>query len=93
MYIPLPNHLHKEWTLRAAAAGKHVLCEKPLGLNAAEAEEMVKACRQAGVKLAEAFQWRHHPQGQRVREMVQAGMIGDLRLIDAGFSFMLTRAG
>lgn len=91
VYIPLPNSLHKTWAIRAAEAGKHVLCEKPLGLNADEAEEMVAACRKAGRKLAEAFQWRHHPQGQTVREMVRGGAIGDLRLIDAGFSFMLTR--
>jgi predicted dehydrogenase len=91
VYIPLPNSLHKTWAIRAAEAGKHVLCEKPLGLNAAEAEEMVAAFRKAGRKLAEAFQWRHHPQGQIVREMAREGVIGDLRLIDAGFSFMLTR--
>jgi xylose dehydrogenase (NAD/NADP) len=90
VYIPLPNSLHKTWAIHAAAAGKHVLCEKPLGLNAAEAEMMVAAARKAGVKFAEAFQWRHHPQGQKVREIVRAGGIGDLRLIDAGFSFMLT---
>lgn len=91
VYIPLPNHLHRAWTIKAAQAGKHVMCEKPLGLNAAEAQEMVAACRQHGVKLAEAFQWRHHPQGQVVRDLVRSGAVGDLRLIDAGFSFMLTR--
>jgi predicted dehydrogenase len=91
VYIPLPNSLHKEWAIHAAEAGKHVLCEKPLGLNAAEAEEMVAAFRKAGRKLAEAFQWRHHPQGQIVRDIVRGGALGDLRLIDAGFSFMLTR--
>jgi xylose dehydrogenase (NAD/NADP) len=91
VYIPLPNNLHKEWVLRATEAGKHVLCEKPLGLDAAEAEEMVDAAHSAGVNLAEAFQWRHHPQGQKVREIVRSGSLGDLRLIDAGFSFMLTR--
>lgn len=93
IYIPLPNQLHKEWTIRAAQAGKHVLCEKPFALNAADAVEMVEAFRQAGRLVAEAFQWRHHPQGQRVRELVRQGAIGDLRLIDAGFSFMLDRPG
>jgi xylose dehydrogenase (NAD/NADP) len=91
VYIPLPNSLHREWVLRAAEAGKHILCEKPLGLNAAEAQEMVDAANAAGVNLAEAFQWRHHPQAQKVRELVRSGSLGDLRLIDAGFSFMLTR--
>jgi xylose dehydrogenase (NAD/NADP) len=91
VYIPLPNSLHKEWAIRAAEAGKHTLCEKPLSLNAAEAEEMVAAFRKARLKFAEAFQWRHHPQGQTVREMVREGAIGELRLIEGGFSFMLTR--
>lgn len=93
IYIPLPNHLHRPWSIRAAEAGKHVLCEKPIGLNAAEAEGMVRTFRAAGLKLAEAFQWRHHPQGQLVREMVLHGEIGDLQLIDAGFSFMLNDPG
>ncbi|MCD4684890.1 MAG: Gfo/Idh/MocA family oxidoreductase, partial [Anaerolineae bacterium] len=93
VYIPLPNHLHKEWSIKAAKAGKHVMCEKPIGLNAADAEEIVAAFDGTGLKLAEAFQWRHHPQGQKVRDLVRAGAIGDLRLIDAGFSFMLDRAG
>ena len=93
VYIPLPNHLHKEWTIKAAQAGKHVLCEKPLGLDAAQAEEMVAACRAAGVTLAEAFQWRHHPHAEQTRDLLQSGAIGDLRLIEAGFSFPLSRAG
>lgn len=91
IYIPLPNSLHKEWAIRTAQAGKHCLCEKPLALNAGEAEEIVAAFRSAGKKLAEAFQWRHHPQCQHVRDSVRAGDIGDLRLIEAGFSFMLNR--
>jgi xylose dehydrogenase (NAD/NADP) len=93
IYVPLPNSLHKEWAIRVAQAGKHCLCEKPLGLNAAEAEAMVAAFRAAGRKFAEAFQWRHHPQDQRVREMVRAGVIGDLRLIDGGLTFTLDRPG
>ncbi len=93
VYIPLPNHLHKEWTIKAAGAGKHVLCEKPLGLDAAQAEEMVAACHAAGVTLAEAFQWRHHPHAERTRELLQDGAIGDLRLIEAGFTFPLGRDG
>jgi predicted dehydrogenase len=93
VYIPLPNSLHKEWAIRAAQAGKHVLCEKPLALNAAEAAEMVEAFRGTGLKLAEAFQWRHHPQAMRVRELLHQGRIGELRLIEAAFSFMLDRPG
>lgn len=91
VYIPLPNHAHKEWAIRVAEAGKHCLCEKPLALNAAEAEAMAAAFRAAGRKLSEAFQWRHHPQSERVRALVQSGAIGTLRLIEAGFSFMLER--
>ena len=67
VYIPLPNHLHAEWTLRAAAAGKHILCEKPLAMGAAEAREMIDGCARAGVALMEAFMYRLHPLWQRVR--------------------------
>ena len=91
IYIPLPNNLHKEWSIRAAQAGKHVLCEKPIALNAAEAEEMAQAFRLAKRKLAEAFQWRHHPQATLARNLVREGKIGAVRLINAGFTFSLTR--
>jgi predicted dehydrogenase len=87
VYIPLPNHLHAEWTLRAAAAGKHVLCEKPLALSAAQATEMVEGCRAAGVLLMEAFMYRLHPLWLRVRELVTAGTIGELEAIQAFFSY------
>ena len=87
VYIPLPNHLHAEWTLRAAAAGKHVLCEKPLALSAAQAAEMVEGCRAAGVLLMEAFMYRLHPLWLRVRELVTAGTIGELVAIQAFFSY------
>ena len=93
VYIPLPNHLHKEWAIRAAGAGKHCLCEKPLGLNAAEAEQMIRTFKSAGLTLAEAFQWRHHPQAQRVRQMLREGAIGELHVINAGFSFKLDWSG
>ena len=91
VYIPLPNHMHKEWAIRAAHAGKHVLCEKPIGLNTAEAEEMVQVFRDTGLKFAETFQWRHHPQATKFRDLIREGVIGEMRLIDAGFSFMLNR--
>lgn len=87
VYIPATGESHKKWTLRAAQAGKHVLCEKSLALNVAEAEEMAAACRQAGVILQEAFMWRHHPRSKRVKELLAEGAIGDLRLICAHFSF------
>ncbi|MFD1030118.1 Gfo/Idh/MocA family protein [Metaplanococcus flavidus] len=89
VYIPLPNHLHKEWTLKAAAAGKHVLCEKPAALTAGEAEEMVQFCRSRNVKFAEAFMYQLHPQHQRVKESMSSGEIGDIRLIKSSHSFYL----
>jgi predicted dehydrogenase len=87
VYIPLPNHLHAPWTIAAARAGKHVLCEKPLALTAAEAETMIAACAEAGVVLMEAFMYRHHPTWVAVRELIAAGRIGELRAIQSSFSF------
>jgi len=87
IYNPLPNELHRIWSLRAAEAGKHVLCEKPLGLDLADAEALVAGCRQHGVLLAEAFMWRHHPRIQRAQELVRLGAIGELRLVKLDFSF------
>jgi predicted dehydrogenase len=87
VYIPLPNHLHAGWTLRAAAAGKHVLCEKPLAMSEAQAREMVEGCRSAGVKLMEAFMYRLHPQWVRVREMLAQGQLGDLLAVETFFSY------
>jgi predicted dehydrogenase len=87
IYNPLPNHLHAEWTLRAAEAGKHVLCEKPLALTSAQAQEMVDGCARAGVLLMEAFMYRLHPQWVRVRELVTSGRIGELVAIQTFFSY------
>jgi predicted dehydrogenase len=87
VYNPLPNHLHAEWTLKAAEAGKHVLCEKPLAATAAEAQEMVDGCRRAGVKLMEAFMYRLHPQWDRVREIVVSGRLGEVWAVQSQFSY------
>ena len=78
VYIPLPNHLHAEWTIAAARAGKHILCEKPLTLTAADAERVVDACAAEGVRLMEAFMYRLHPSWVAVREIVASGRIGRL---------------
>ena len=87
VYIPLPNHLHAEWTIAATRAGKHVLCEKPLALTSADAERMVAASRDAGVHLMEAFMYRLHPSWVAVRELVATGRIGRLVAIDSWFSY------
>ena len=84
VYIPLVNSLHKEWTLRALAAGKHVLCEKPLAMNAQEAEEMASAAESAGKHLMEAFMYRFHP---RTRDFVEA--LRDPMYVQASFGFTL----
>ena len=87
VYIPLPNHLHPEWTIAAARAGKHVLCEKPLAMSADLAQSMVDACREQGVLLMEAFMYRLHPSWVAVRDLVAAGRIGRLRAVDSWFSY------
>ena len=87
VYIPLPNHLHAEWTIAAARAGKHVLCEKPLAMTAADAARMVDACEEAGVRLMEAFMYRVHPSWVAVREIVASGRIGRLSSVQSWFSY------
>ncbi len=87
VYIPLPNDLHAEWTIKAAAAGKHVLCEKPIALGAAQAEEMRAACEEAGVKLQEAFMYRHHPTWVEAVRLVRTGAIGELQAVQTWFSY------
>jgi predicted dehydrogenase len=89
VYNPLPNGLHAEWTLRALAAGKHVLCEKPLTANAAEAEVVAKAADAAGLVVMEAFHWRYHPLAQRMVEIIRSGELGTLRRVEAAFCFPL----
>jgi len=88
IYNPLPNHLHVPWSIRALDAGKHVLCEKPIGLSAAEGEELVAAGRRhPELKLMEAFMYRHHPQWRRAKALVAEGGIGELRTVQTLFSY------
>jgi predicted dehydrogenase len=89
VYIPLPNHLHAQWAIAAARAGKHVLCEKPLAMSAADAQAIVDAGRQAGVVIMEAFMYRQHPSWVAVRELVASGRIGRLAAVDSWFSYYL----
>ncbi len=90
VYIPLPNSMHVEWSIRALEAGKHVLCEKPLTRRPEEAERAFDAAERADRFLMEAFMWRHHPQTTRLAGLLEAGAIGELRLVRAAFSFPLT---
>jgi predicted dehydrogenase len=88
VYLPLPNHLHVEWAKRALEAGKHVLCEKPIALNAADAQELLAFAQQFPQrKIAEAFMYRFHPQWQQAKEWTQKGYIGDLRAVQSWFSY------
>lgn len=87
VYNPLPNHLHVPWSIKAAEAGKHVLCEKPLSLTAAGAKELLAVRDRTGVKMGEAFMVKTHPQWLRTREIVQSGGIGELRSIVCVFSY------
>ncbi len=93
VYNPLPNGLHAEWSLRALAAGKHVLCEKPLALNAAEAEQMATAATRSGLVLAEAFHYRSHPLAARLKAIVDSGELGRLRHLEAHLCVPLLRPG
>lgn len=86
IYLPLPNNLHAEWAMRALEAGKHVLCEKPLALNAAEVAAMFDTARRTGMMLAEAYPWLAQPQTARLRELLAEGAIGTVRQIAVGFS-------
>lgn len=87
IYNPLPNHLHVPWSIKAAEARKHVLCEKPIALSAAETQELIDARNRTGVKIGEAFMVRTHPQWLRAREIVRSGEIGELRAITSAFSY------
>ena len=87
VYIPLPNHLHAQWTIAAAKAGKHVLCEKPLALTPPDAERMIEVADREGVRLMEAFMYRLHPSWVATRELVAAGRIGRLTAVQSWFSY------
>jgi len=87
VYIPLPPSLHREWTIKAAEHGKHVLCEKPLALTHAETEEMVAACGQHGVQLMDGVMWYHHPRANEMRQPIQDGTLGELRRFTSAFTF------
>jgi predicted dehydrogenase len=89
VYISLPNGLHVDWSIRALEAGKHVLCEKPLARLPQDVERAFDAAERADRLLMEAFMWRQHPQSTRLRELVEGGAIGELRLVRASFSFPL----
>jgi D-xylose 1-dehydrogenase (NADP+, D-xylono-1,5-lactone-forming) len=89
VYIPVPNHLHRHWAIRAARAGKHVLCEKPLGVSPQEVAEMRDVADDCGVLLMEAFMYRYNPQHRRVRELISAGSLGTVRLFQASFTVAL----
>ncbi len=89
VYIPLPNHLHEEWTRKAADAGKHILCEKPMTTDAASAETLIAYCRSRNVRLMDGFMWPHHPRTRKVREFLDRGAIGTVTKVNAAFTFDL----
>jgi xylose dehydrogenase (NAD/NADP) len=90
IYNPLPNSLHTEWTIKAAQAGKHVLCEKPLAITVEDVDAITAAAKKASVVVMEAFMYRHHPQTLRVKELVESGTIGNLQLIRGSFTFNIS---
>lgn len=87
VYIPLPNHMHAEWAIAAAAAGKHILCEKPIALTSAEADSMIAAADEAGVILREAFMYQFHPTWVAAKRLVDEGRIGEVIAVDSWFSY------
>tara|TARA_B100000029_G_scaffold290401_2_gene284020 strand:+ start:2300 stop:3313 length:1014 start_codon:yes stop_codon:yes gene_type:complete len=87
VYIPLPNSMHHAWTLAAAEAGKHVLCEKPLGIDAQQARDMAAACREHQVQLMDGVMWVHHPRTIAMKEQITSGTLGELRRVTSAFTF------
>ncbi len=90
VYIPLPNSLHREWTIKAAEHGKHVLCEKPLALKAAEALEMAAACAGRGVRLMEAFMYRYTERTRAVLEVLRSGALGEVKFVGSSFRYLMS---
>ena len=91
IYNPLPNDLHAEWTIKAAEAGKHVLCEKPIALTVDETRQIIAARDRTGVKIGEAFMVHEHPQWLRARDLIAQGTLGELHLIQGAFSYFNTK--
>jgi xylose dehydrogenase (NAD/NADP) len=89
VYIPLPNSMHREWTIKAAEQGKHVLCEKPIALNAAECREMIATCASHGVTLMEAFMYRYTFRTRKTLEILRSGVLGDIKFISSTFRYLL----
>jgi xylose dehydrogenase (NAD/NADP) len=89
VYIPLPNNMHREWSIRALESGKHVICEKPFSKRAEDVEAAFDAAEKAGRLLTEAFMYRHNPQTSRLVDLVREGAIGDLRVVRSAFSYSL----
>jgi len=90
VYIPLPNHLHAEWTRKAANAGKHILCEKPLTCDAASAQALIDDTATRGVRLMDGFMWPHHPRTHKIGELLRSGRLGAVQKVNATFTFPLT---
>ncbi|MGD1030059.1 MAG: Gfo/Idh/MocA family oxidoreductase [Opitutaceae bacterium] len=90
VYVPLPNSMHREWTVRAAEQGKHVLCEKPLGLNAGECRTMIAACESNRVNLMEAFMYRYTHRTRQVLEVLRSGVLGEVKFVGSTFRFLLS---
>ncbi len=93
VYIPLPNALHCKWVEKAAKAGKHILCEKPLALNEAQARRMYETCEKEGVVLEEAFAYRHAPLVQKVKQLIKGGAVGKVKYIESHLTDVLTDMG
>ena len=93
VYIPLPNALHKEWVIKAMEAGKHVLCEKPLALTEEEVREMVEVSKKHNVILMEAFMYRYTERTKKIQEILESGLLGEVRHVDSTFRFFLDREG
>jgi len=89
VYVPLPNHLHLPWTLKALSAGKHVLCEKPLACNADEASEMAARAKETGLLLMEAFMYRFHPRSRQIKQKIDQGIVGKPCLIRSAFCYRM----